>query len=135
MLVNADMTASLGRLGLTASRTTVLWHLLHRGPSTQKTIADAMSVSARTVTGLVDGLVATGFVTREAHPTDRRAILVTLTPHGTEVMGVMAEQHPQFAHLLFDDLSSETYAQFVAGLDHVLAQLRAHVDPTDREHR
>jgi DNA-binding MarR family transcriptional regulator len=36
-------------------------------------------VTPRAVTGLVDALVADGLVTREPHPTDRRATLVTLT--------------------------------------------------------
>jgi hypothetical protein len=36
-------------------------------------------VSPRNVTGLVDGLAESGFVTREPHPTDRRATLVALT--------------------------------------------------------
>ncbi|MFC7479231.1 MarR family winged helix-turn-helix transcriptional regulator [Luedemannella flava] len=82
VLVNADMTQSLARDQLTVSRAHVLWELRHRGPSTQRVLADAMGVSARTITGLVDGLVATGFVTREPHPTDRRATLVTVTEHG-----------------------------------------------------
>ena len=35
----------------------------------------------------MDALVATGFVTREPHPTDRRATLVRFTDRGTEVAG------------------------------------------------
>jgi hypothetical protein len=67
VLLNDDMTRSLARDGLTVSRTHLLWELEQRGPSTQRVLADAMKVSARTVTSLVDALSATGFVTREAH--------------------------------------------------------------------
>ncbi|MGH9251686.1 MAG: MarR family winged helix-turn-helix transcriptional regulator, partial [Acidimicrobiales bacterium] len=65
VLLHDDMTASLARDGLTTSRAHLLWELRQLGPTTQTTLADALGVSARNVTGLVDGLVAGGFVTRE----------------------------------------------------------------------
>src|SRR5918993_821261 len=82
VLLNEDMTRSLARIGLTSARAHVLWELHHRGPTTQRVLADALQVSPRNVTGLVDGLVETGFVTREPHPGDRRATLVSFTEHG-----------------------------------------------------
>ena len=82
MRVNEDMTSSLARDGLTPSRTRLLWVLGQQGPSTQRSLAEALGVSARNVTGLVDALAETGFVTREPHPTDRRASLVSFTDHG-----------------------------------------------------
>ncbi|GAA1834178.1 MarR family transcriptional regulator [Luedemannella flava] len=133
VLVNADMTQSLARDQLTVSRAHVLWELRHRGPSTQRVLADAMGVSARTITGLVDGLVATGFVTREPHPTDRRATLVTVTEHGAKITAAMESGQVEFASLLFDEFDAADLDRFVAGMDHVLAKLRAHIDPTARE--
>jgi len=43
-----------------------------------------LHVAPRTITALFDGLVATGFVTREPHPSDRHAALVTLTERRTD---------------------------------------------------
>lgn len=126
VLINSDMTQSLARLGLTTSRTHVLWELRQRGPSTQRVLADALRVSARTITGLIDGLVATGFVTREPHPTDRRATLVTLTPHAIEIVEQMERDQHEFARVLFAGMPGEQFDGFVAGLDEVLARLRAH---------
>src|SRR5213592_1869533 len=89
VLVNHDMTRSLAQDGLTGSRVRVLWELRQREPPTQRELADALGVTARTITGLIDGLVATGFVTREPHPTDRRATLVKLTGHGAGTLAAM----------------------------------------------
>ena len=92
LLVNDDMNRSLGRDGLTPSRAHLLWELHGRGPSTQSVLAEALGVSPRNVTGLVDGLVATGFVTREPHPTDRRATLVSFTDRGARTAAGVRER-------------------------------------------
>ncbi len=123
VLLNADATESLGRLGLSVPRATLAWRLHHEGPLTQRALADALRVTPRNVTGLVDGLVETGFVTREPHPTDRRATLVSLTAHGTGVMEEMARQHAELAELLFGGM--EELPAFARGLEQVLAKLQA----------
>lgn len=124
VVLSDDMSRALARDGLTSSRATLLWELRRRGPVTQRELADSLGVSARTVTGLVDGLAAGGFVTREPHPTDRRAFLVTFTERGTRTVEALAEGQRQFAELLFGDLAPDRLDCFVAGLDHVLGRLR-----------
>ena len=124
LLLNEDMTRSLGRLGLTVSRTHVLWVLRQRGPTLQRVLADDLKVTARTMTGLIDGLVATGFVTREPHPTDRRAALVTFTPHGLATMAAMERDQQEFVAILFGGMPAERFDGLVAGLDDVVARLR-----------
>ncbi len=59
-LVGTDLTRFQRESGLTASRTHLLWVLRAAGPSTQQSLAATLSVSPRNVTGLVDGLVASG---------------------------------------------------------------------------
>lgn len=124
VLLGEDMTTSLAALGLTTSRTHLLWVLHHGGPSTQRALADALSVSARNVTGLVDGLEATGFVTREPHPGDRRATLVTLTPRAVEVVAQMVQGQQELASQLCGGLGPGVLEGLVAGLDAVLERLR-----------
>ncbi|HEX2177423.1 MAG TPA: MarR family transcriptional regulator [Nocardioidaceae bacterium] len=142
VLVNEDMTQSLAAQGLTASRTHLLWELFHRGPSTQRVLAEALKVSPRNVTGLVDGLVVTGFVTREPHPTDRRATLVTLTHHGSSVMVEMKAGQQEFAELLFGDMPAGQLDDLTKGLGVVVERLRGLVTtqpettkPATAEHR
>ena len=124
VLVNQDMHSSLAAYGLTPARTHLLWVLFHRGPSTQRVLADALGVTARNVTGLVDGLAESGYVTREPHPTDRRATLVTLTEHGIEVMTGMKQDQREFARLLFEDLTDRQLAALTRSLSPLLVRLR-----------
>jgi DNA-binding MarR family transcriptional regulator len=52
-------------------------------------------VTARNVAGLVDTLERDGLTERLPHPTDRRAILVRLTPAGDRLAGeLLTEQRP-----------------------------------------
>lgn len=125
VLMNDDMTRELARDGLTVSRAHLLWELLHRGPSAQRVLADSLGVSARNITGLVDGLVATGFVTRERHPTDRRASLVSFTGHGAKTVEALRTGQQEMAHLLFAEMPPERFDCFVTGLGEVLSRLRA----------
>ncbi|MFI5485618.1 MarR family winged helix-turn-helix transcriptional regulator [Micromonospora echinaurantiaca] len=124
VVLSDDMSRGLAREGLTTSRATLLWQLRRSGPATQRDLARALGVTPRTVTGLVDGLVDTGFVTREPHPTDRRAFLVTFTEHGARTIAAMERDQRGFAELLFGGLPAERLDCFVAGLDDVLGRLR-----------
>lgn len=123
VLMTEDMTHSLGRQGLTTSRAHLLWELRRSGPRTQQSLATAMGVSARNITGLVDGLVATGFVSRQAHPTDRRAALVTFTELGERTTRTMENDQQHLAEQLFSGLPDPQFDCFLDGLDEVLARL------------
>src|SRR5918997_6836412 len=112
VLLNEDATQSLAKEGLTVPRAHLLWLLHHQGPSTQRALADALRVSPRNVTGLVDGLAASGFVTREPHPTDRRATLVSLTEHGASALAEMDRGHQELAELLFGGMSGRRLEGF-----------------------
>lgn len=132
VLLNDDMTRSLASDGLTTSRAHLLWELRGRGPATQRVLADALGVSARNVTGLVDGLVESGFVTREPHPADRRATLVSFTERGAATVETMEQGHRALADQLFAGLSARQLECFVDGLGGVLGRLRDQV-ATDRD--
>jgi DNA-binding MarR family transcriptional regulator len=133
VLLNEDMTRGLARIGLTWSRAHLLWELARRGPTTQRVLAEALKVSARNITGLVDALVETGFVTREPHPTDRRAILVSFTERGADVVRAMARDQREFARILFAEMSGARFDGYFAGLEEVLERMRdAFGVPEDR---
>jgi DNA-binding MarR family transcriptional regulator len=124
-LLGEDTRDGLSRLGLTESRAHVLWELQHRGPCTQRRLADALKVAPRTITTLIDALVQTGFVTREPHPTDRRATLITFTTHGEQTARELVDGHQRLARDLFAELPEEALDGLDNGLDHVIAHLRA----------
>jgi DNA-binding MarR family transcriptional regulator len=124
VLLGDDMARDLARRGLTGSRAHLVWELHRRGPSTQQTLAGALGVTPRAVTGLVDALSEAGFVTREPHPNDRRATLVTFTSRGARAARALERDHIQLAGRLFGDMSETTFRGFTRGLDAVLARLR-----------
>ena len=121
VLLGDDMTRAVARDDLTVARATLLWGLHQRGPSTQRVLADALKVSARNVTGLVDALVGTGFVVRRPHPRDRRPTLVDLTQHGSRAAAAMERRKRELAAVLFGDMprvcpaSSRTWTTCCAG--------------------
>lgn len=123
VLLNDDMTRTLAEDGLTQPRAQLLWRLA-AGPLTSAALASAMEVTPRNITALVDGLVETGFVTREPHPTDRRATLVALTTKGDHVVKGMQLGQVELAQLLFGDLTDRQTGSLRAGLEHVAAVLR-----------
>jgi DNA-binding MarR family transcriptional regulator len=69
--------------------------------------------------------VDTGFVTREPHPTDRRATLVTFTGRGRVTAQSLVDGHRRLARQLFADLPPDVFDGFDAGLFHVLTRFRA----------
>jgi DNA-binding MarR family transcriptional regulator len=127
VVLNDDMAHAIERLGLTPSRTHLLWELGERGPVPQRVLADALKVTPRAVTGLVDALVADGLVTRAPHPADRRATLVTLTPRGETLVAQLRRDHRALARALFGPMSRREFDGFARGLAGVIERLRAHL--------
>lgn len=125
VLLSQDMSSSLARMGLTEARTHLIWQLRKLGPCPQRALASALRVTPRAVTALVDGLVETGFVTREPCPTDRRATLVTFTELGRSTAQALADSHRELARRLFGGMTAEEFDRFDAGLIQVLDGLRA----------
>jgi DNA-binding MarR family transcriptional regulator len=103
-----------------------------RGPVTQCALADALKVTPRAVTGLVDALVGAGLVTREPHPTDRRATLVTLTAEGKRLTAKLKREHRTLARALFAQMSRGEFDSFEHGLAAVITNLRTHLGSTGR---
>lgn len=57
------------------------------GPNTrQNTLAEAVGIEGASLVRLIDELQASGLVTRDADPSDRRANVVTLTEKGRRVV-------------------------------------------------
>jgi DNA-binding MarR family transcriptional regulator len=130
VVLDDDMAQANAPLGLTPARTHLLWELGRRGPVPQRALAEALKVTARAVTGLVDALVAQGLVTREVHPTDRRATLVTLTPRGETLVAQLKRDHKNLARALFSSMSRGEFELFAQGLAGVIDRLRAHLAAT-----
>lgn len=126
-LLNRDMQLSFERDGLTEARAHLLW-VLRDGAVTQRALADALAVTPRNITGLVDGLVTSGHVVRNPHPGDRRAVLVDLTEAGRALVESMVEGYAEMHEVLFGGLSERQLAMFRRTLASVNERLRARLE-------
>jgi DNA-binding MarR family transcriptional regulator len=80
-------------------RLRLLYTLHCEGPQRMADLADALEVTPRNVTSLVDGLEQEGLVRRRPHPTDRRATIVGLEPGAIDVDGLYRTRAAQIGEL------------------------------------
>ena len=103
-VLGTDMQEHLRGLGLTTAKAHLLWILHGEGPSRQRDLAVALGHTPRHVTTLVDELIEAGHVSREPHPHDRRAVLISLTPGAVALIEQMASEHEVLGRQLFGHL-------------------------------
>jgi len=127
VVLTEDMTKALAAQDLTPARSALIWRLEQAGPCTGQRLAADLGVSARNITGLVDGLVATGFVTREPHATDRRASLVTLTDHGREIVLSLQREQAELAEDLFGDLPAAELDRLIGHFGKLLSRIHQQI--------
>jgi len=71
-------------------------------------LADLLQLSPSGLTRRLDGLVTSGFVTREASTDDRRVMLATLTPSGFAALEASAPDHVESVRRhIFDHLDND----------------------------
>lgn len=124
-VLGAMMQQGVAERGLTTARAGVLWALFHDGPMTQRALATQRGVTPRNVTGLLDALQEDGLVVREAHPTDRRATLVSLTEKGRTVTSALRGGRDELATMVFTDVPADRLDVFTATLTQVTERLRS----------
>jgi DNA-binding MarR family transcriptional regulator len=83
------------------------------GDQTMSALANALGVTQRRVTALVDALEEEGFVERMPHPTDGRSTVVTLTRAGRARQNVDWEDMRNEIGLVFGDLPVEQQRQLL----------------------
>ncbi len=105
----------LGPLGLTFAQSRVLRMLARRGePVRMGDLAARFEVAPRSATSMIDALEASGLVQRMADPTDRRSVLVGLTPEGLAVLERMSNVRRASAEALFSRLAADQQEQLLA---------------------
>ena len=94
------------RFGTTLPRFDVM-SALYRRPEgmLMSDLSRFLLVSNGNVTGIVDRLVADGFVIRATREGDRRTSIVSLTPRGQEAFAAMAEEHEGWVAELLGSVS------------------------------
>ncbi len=88
--------------GASIPRLQLLYAVHCRGPQRMADLAEALAVTPRNVTALVDGLEAESMVRRVPHSTDRRVTLVELTCDSDRVATQFAAYQASIAGLFVD---------------------------------
>ena len=86
---------------LTLAQLSILMTLQERGPMRMTTLAARQRVRTPTTTVAIRRLEKLGLVDRSRDPTDLRAVVVRITPHGHAMRcNALASRHVQFAAML-----------------------------------
>ncbi|MHB1163585.1 MAG: MarR family winged helix-turn-helix transcriptional regulator [Minisyncoccota bacterium] len=112
MTFRMDAAADIPRI--TPSQCGVLMFMEERSESTVKDVAQALGITSSAATQLVDGLVSSGYVAKETHPEDRRAVTLTLPKKTKTQVKKMKERGIQKFLEIFQVLSDEEFDQYLA---------------------
>jgi DNA-binding MarR family transcriptional regulator len=96
-----------------------LMRALENSDLSMREISDALHVSPRTVTDMIDGLEARRLVARHAHPADRRVTLVHLTDGGREQLAAATAGAEQTARAAVAGLSAADQQTLRSLLDQI----------------
>jgi DNA-binding MarR family transcriptional regulator len=113
--------------GMSYSRGRVVAALHASGPVLMRKLSEAVGVSPRTITGLVDALEADGWVERRAHPTDRRATIIALTPAAEVSFARLLEGYQGLARDLVSGISVADQESALHVIEHISGRLDAAV--------
>ena len=100
-------TDALADLDLTAGAFAALLELDRIGAEgiAPSELARRLAVARRTATLYVDILVRHGWAERRAHPADRRMVLASLTPAGTQLLNDLGDAYRKRLSALLGDIS------------------------------
>lgn len=118
--------------GITAPRLSLLGVLLTRGERIiMSELADALGVTSRNITVLVDGLEREGLVRRTSDPKDRRATIIAITPEGQSVAKRLIGPHRASVATLFEVLNDDETASLASMLTRLNERLtEVGIDPS-----
>src|SRR2546426_3366093 len=91
----------------------VMEMLLHKGPQPVNAIGRRVELTSGAITTAVDRLESRGLVTREAHPSDRRARIVRLTATGQGQAAKIFAGHREAMDLAASGLSKTERATLI----------------------
>jgi DNA-binding MarR family transcriptional regulator len=109
--------------GLSYARGRVVAALHASGPVLMRALSEAVGVTPRTITGLVDALEADGWVERRTHPSDRRATIVAITPAGQTAFARLLQGYQGLAKDLVTGIPVADQERALVVIEHISARL------------
>ena len=101
---------------------------------TPRDLGKALNITTGSVTAMVDRLESKGFMVRKPNPTDRRSVLLHLSPEGTDAMQWANDHFAAAASALINGSSEDSVVDIAAFLEGIGQRLMAAAtDPEDPE--
>lgn len=116
----------LVRQGISMTQLHVMHLLDHHGEMPMSRLADMLDVSVSNGTGLIDRVEERGFVERIRVPSDRRMVMVRLTPAGRQMLDEIETVREQVLRRVLDKLDTTQ----LTGVAKAMADLREAVAAT-----
>jgi DNA-binding MarR family transcriptional regulator len=114
------------RLGVSMAQLHIMFTLQRSGDMTMSNLADVLNVSLSNATGLIDRLEERGYIARERVETDRRVVLVRVTPAGEQ----MLDEVDALSDALLRSVLERLPASQLKVVGHAISALRDAVDST-----
>lgn len=109
---------------LSSQRLRILGSVHDRGPRIMSDLKKELGVTATNITALIDSLESDGLVVRRAHPTDRRATVIELSPKAKDELGLGCTAYKDRVAELFSDLSESECKDFTRTLEKLWNKLQ-----------
>ena len=95
------------KLGFSKSHILILDYLANEGQKRPSAIADRLKVTTGGVTVLTTKLLKFGFIKKTPNENDRRAMQISITPEGLELLEQSRKQMDTIVHQLFGMLTED----------------------------
>ena len=112
--------AAISAQGLSLARAKLLSRMEDAGPCRPGELAAQLRQSPRTLTDALDALERDGFAERKPHPTDRRAILVSVTNRGKKALRAIEEPKRHAVEEVFRALSASQQQSLLNMLETII---------------
>jgi DNA-binding MarR family transcriptional regulator len=95
--------------GLTARQVEIMESLYHNaeGTATPADLSEEVGLTRSAMTSVLDSLEKLGYTVRGPHPSDRRMVVITLTPTGRDFISLRLPERYQKLHRIIGTLSDQ----------------------------
>jgi DNA-binding MarR family transcriptional regulator len=107
------MSKEFVKTKITLPQFLILHFLFQEGASKMTALARFVNVSTAAMTGIVDRLLKSGYVSREHNPLDRRIVKVKLTAKGSEFFKKVNQERRRMMISIFSKISERDRSDYL----------------------
>lgn len=111
--LRGEMCKQAKELHLSSSQLEVLHYVLEKGNPTMKDIANMLHITPPSVTTIIESLCDKNLLKRESSKTDRRIVIITITPKTFKILSSLKNKKFVILKNLFLKLNNEDKKQLI----------------------